>query len=98
MKKCPNCKVKTINTFNKYNMLPNKSTSCSNCDAKLTSSSNFLMLISIPYILFAIILFVLHVPIDQNRVQFLSILLGSGVVMYIIQNIFIPYKVINEKK
>lgn len=93
MRKCPNCDKNTLKAISIKFLSSATTVECENCNTKIGGSRKWTALISIAYSIFVIILFILNVPIDENILQFLIILLSSGILMTGVQLFLIPLEV-----
>lgn len=93
MRKCPNCNKKYIKPINIKFLSSSKTVECENCNTKIGSSKKWGIIIGVPYFIFVVVLFVLHLPIDKNFFQFQIILWSSGIIMAGIHFSLIPYEV-----
>ncbi|MBU1093120.1 MAG: hypothetical protein KKH01_01520 [Firmicutes bacterium] len=98
MRKCPNCHQKNIPIFNKTFLTNTKAVTCDHCNKAYGINIKALYIMTLLFVVIIAVTFIALIPINQNLLLFLAILVGTFIIFTLIQLLIIPYEEKSEHR
>ena len=86
MKKCPHCNEKTIKTLNGTLFNNTHSIKCTGCGEKIGINKLFATIITVTYVIYAMVMFLTSIP---GNIYYI---LGAGVLLTLVQLFIVPFE------